>query len=59
MVQCTWTWHKCCRCLECYRQKFHLHLMNTVQIPGSKRYDTKMALSTATQNVDVSLALEF
>ena len=29
----------------------------TVQVPVSKRFDTRMALHTSTQNTDVSLAL--
>ena len=33
--------------------------MDTFQIPGSERFDTKMSAHTSTQNTDVSLALEF
>ena len=33
--------------------------MATAQLPGSERFDTKMAFHTSTQNTDASLALEF
>ena len=33
--------------------------MATIQLPASKRFDTNMAVDTATQNIDISLALEF
>ena len=33
--------------------------MAPVQIPGSKRFDTQMEMQRATQNTDVSLAMEF
>ena len=32
--------------------------MVMLQLPGSKWFDTQMAVHTATQNTDVSLALE-
>ena len=35
------------------------HLTATLQLPGSKRFDTKMGFHTETQDTDVSLALEF
>ena len=35
------------------------HLMTNFQLPVSKQFDTQMTLHTATQNTDVSLALEF
>ena len=35
------------------------HLMATVQLTDSKRFDTQIAVHTAAQNTDVSLALEF
>ena len=38
---------------------FIFHLMSTLQLPGSKMFDTKMTVNTATQNTNVSLALEF
>ena len=34
-------------------------MMATVQLPGSERFDIQMAVHTATQNSDVSLAQEF
>ena len=40
-------------------KRFIFHLMATVQLAGSKRFDTQMAVHTVTQNTDVSLALEF
>ena len=38
---------------------FIFQLMDTVQLLGSKRFDTQMAVHTATKNTDVSLAQEF
>ena len=38
---------------------FIFHLMATVQLPITENFDTQMAVYTATQNADVSLALEF
>ena len=35
------------------------HLMGTMKLPRSKRFDTQMPVHTATQNADVSLAQEF
>ena len=36
-----------------------LHLMATIQLPDSKRFDTQIYVHTETQNTDESLALEF
>ena len=33
--------------------------MDTAQLPGSQRFDTKMEMYTSTQNSDVSLSQEF
>ena len=33
--------------------------MATVQLPGSKRFDTQISVHTVTKNTDVSLAQEF
>ena len=38
---------------------FVLHMMTNVQLPGSKWFDTQMAVHTETQNTDVVLAQEF
>ena len=40
-------------------KSFIFLLMETVQLPGSERFDTKMAAHRATQNTYMSLALEF
>ena len=40
-------------------KSFIFHLMVTVQLPGSKRFDTQMEVHTETQNTDVSLSQEF
>ena len=37
-------------------KRFIFRMMDTVQIPGSKRFDTQMSVHIATQNTDVSLA---
>ena len=37
-------------------KSFIFHLMATVQLSGSERFDTKIIVHTATQNSDVSLA---
>ena len=38
---------------------FIFHLMATVQLTGSKRFDTQIAVHTATQSTDMNLSLEF
>ena len=40
-------------------KRFIFHLTATVQIPGSKWFDTQMKVQTATQNTAVSLAQKF
>ena len=40
-------------------KKFIFHLMATVQFPCIKLFDAQMVVHTATQNTDMSLALEF
>ena len=40
------------------RKSFVFNLVNTVQLPGSERFE-KMAVHTEAQNTDVSLAQEF
>ena len=40
-------------------KSFIFILMATVQLPVSKRFDIHMVVHTATQNTDMSLALEF
>ena len=44
--------------LNCTEKRFISHLMATVQLPGSERFDTKMVVQMATKNYDISLALE-
>ena len=34
-------------------------MMDTVQLLGSKQFDTQMTVNTETQNTDMSLALKF
>ena len=38
---------------------FIFNLMDTVQLPGSKLFDTQMVVHTATQNTDVIVSQEF
>ena len=38
---------------------FIFHLMVTVQLPGSKYYDTQMGMHSVAQNSNVNLAWEF
>ena len=40
-------------------KNFIFNIMATFQLPGSKRFDTQLAVHTAIQNTDVSLAQEF
>ena len=40
-------------------KKFIFHMMATVQFPCIKLFDAQMVVHTATQNTDMSLALEF
>ena len=37
-------------------ENFIFHMIATVQLLGSKQFDTQMTVHTATQNMDVSLA---
>ena len=39
-------------------KRFLFHLISTVQLPSSKRFDTEMTVHTTIQNTDASLALE-
>ena len=45
--------------LKATEKRFIFHLMATVQLPGSKRFDTQMVVHTVTKNTDVSLEQEF
>ena len=40
-------------------KRFTFNLVTKVQLPGSQRFDTKMAIHTTTYNYDTSLAQEF
>ena len=40
-------------------KRFIFHLMATVQLPGSRYFDTQMAVQTTTQSTDLSLTQEF
>ena len=40
-------------------ENFIFHMIATVQLLGSKQFDTQMTVNTETQNTDMSLALEF
>ena len=40
-------------------KRFIFHLMSTVQLSGSERFDTQKSVQTATKNTHMSLAQEF
>ena len=39
-------------------KRFIFHLMATIQLPSSKKFNIQTAVHTETQNIDASLALE-
>ena len=42
-------------CFNAFEKRFIFQLMSTVQLKGSKRYDTQMVMHTVTRTSDVSL----
>ena len=45
--------------LNATEKRFIFHLMATVKLPGSKRFDTQMAVHTETQDTDTNLSQSF